>query len=107
MAQQLTVGCKLPQGLHLDHAGKRVTLNGTNSTEIIGGHGLTLVDKEFFDAWYDAHRDYAPVKQGLIFAHDKEASVKAEAREKASHKSGFEGINPDKPGHGVERMADK
>jgi hypothetical protein len=101
---QVTVGCKLPNGLHLDHAGKRVTLNGTNSTEIIGGHGLTLVDKEFFDAWYETHREYPAVKQGLIFAHDKEGSTRAEAKEKASNKSGFEGINPEKPGHGVTKL---
>ena len=98
----LTVACKLPQGIHLDHAGKRVTLNGTNSSLIIGGHGLTPVDKEWFDSWLSAHKDFEPVKQGLIFAHGKEANVKAEAQEKATNKSGFEGIDPRNPGKGIE-----
>jgi hypothetical protein len=95
---QVTVGCKLPQGIHLDHAGKRVTLNGYNTSEIIGGHGLTTVDKEFFDAWKAEHKDFEPVKQGLIFAHEKESNTRAEAKEKANNKSGFEGIDPNAPG---------
>jgi len=103
MGQQLTVGCKLPNGLHLDHAGKRVTLNGTNSTEIIGGHGLTMVDKEFFDAWYDAHRDYPAIKQGLIFAHEKRSATEGEAKEKIDNPSGFERLDPNKPGPGLAK----
>lgn len=100
---QVMVGCKLPNGLHLDYMGKRVTLNGSNSSEVIGGHGLTMVDKEFFEGWLKERQDYAPVKAGLIFAHDKESNARAEAKEKASNKSGFEGIDPDKPGHGVKK----
>jgi hypothetical protein len=103
MGQQLTVGCKLPNGLHLDHGGKRVTLNGTNSTEIIGGHGLTMVDKEFFDAWYDAHREYPAVKQGLIFAHEKRSNAEGEAKEKVDNPSGFERLDPNKPGPGLAK----
>ena len=99
---QVTVGCKLPNGLHLDHMGKRVTLNGFNTSDVIGGHGLTVVDKEFFEGWMTAYKDYAPVKQGLIFAHDKEANTRSEALEKIDNKSGFEGIDPAKPGPGIE-----
>lgn len=99
---QITVGCKLPNGLHLDHGGKRVTLKGSNSALVIGGHGITEgVDKDLFDAWMAAHKDYQPVKAGLIFAHDKKANVEAEAKEKATNKSGFEGLNPDKPMPGI------
>lgn len=101
---QVIVGCKLPNGLHLDYAGKRVTLNGSNSAEVIGGHGLTMVDKEFFEGWLKERHDYAPVKAGLIFAHDKESNARAEAKEKASNPSGFEGVNPDKPGKDIKPL---
>lgn len=100
----VVVGCKLPQGIHLDHDGKRVTLNGSNSSEIIGGHGLTIVEKAFWDAWKELHKDFEAIKHGLIFAHEKESNTRAEAKEKVDNKSGFEGINPDAPGAGIERV---
>ncbi len=101
---QITVGCKLPNGLHLDHGGKRVTLKGSNASVVIGGHGITEgVDKDFFDAWMEAHKDFQAVKQGLIFAHGKKANVEAEAKEKATNPSGFEGLNPDAPAPGIKK----
>jgi hypothetical protein len=97
----------LPQGIHLDHEGVRVTLNGSNSTEIIGGHGITQgVDKDFFEAWMARHKDFEPVVQGLIFAHEKPANVIAEAKEKTNNKSGFEGLDPNNPSPGI-KPADK
>ena len=44
MAQQVTIGCKLATGLIIGIGGKQVTLNGANSSRIIGGYGLTRVD---------------------------------------------------------------
>ncbi len=101
------VGCKLPGGLIINHMGKTHTLLGSNSTEIIGGYGLTVVDKELFDAWHDAHRDYQPVKQGLIFAHEKPDSAKSIAKERTKVKSGFEGLDPNAPAPGLAPMTDK
>jgi len=105
--QIVTVGCKLPNGLIIEHMGKTHTLKGSNSTEIVGGHGLTVIDKELWDAWYDKHKDYQPVKQGLIFAHEKLDSAQSIAKERAKNKSGFEGLDPDKPGAGLSKMTDK
>ena len=103
----ISVGCKLPNGLHLDHGGKRVTLNGSNASVVIGGHGITEgIDESFFEAWLKAHEDFQPVKSGLIFAHGKKANVEAEAKEKTKNKSGFEGLNPDAPSPGI-KPADK
>lgn len=104
---QVTVGCKLPNGIIIQHGGKRATIKGANAALLIGGHGITEgVDKELFDAWMKAYADYAPVKAGLIFAHDNAKSTAAEAKEKADNKSGFEQIDPtdksDKRGAGVE-----
>ncbi len=107
MAGTVTVGCKLPNGLHLDHGGKRVTLKGINSSSVLNGHGITHgVDKDFFEAWMKAHKDDAPVKSGLIFAHASESSVRDEAKEKEKSKSGFERLDPDKPAPGIKK-ADK
>jgi hypothetical protein len=99
----LTIGCKLPSGLHLDHNGKRVTLNGSNSSNIIGGYGLTHnVDQAFWEAWKKAHADFEPLKQGLIFAQEKENNARAEAEDKQALENGFEGIDPNKPGKKVK-----
>ena len=103
----VTVGCKLPHGLHLDINGKRVTLAGTNASSVIGGHGITEnVDKEFFDKWMSLNKDSAAVKNGLIFSNEKTQNVKAEAKEKKGNKNGFEGLDPTKPGPGIEPDGD-
>jgi hypothetical protein len=102
MGTTVTVACKLPHGLHLDVAGKRVTVEGTNSSVIIGGHGITRnVDKAFFDEWLKTNKDSDVVKNELIFAHEKDASTAAEANEKEDNRSGFEGINPEAPAPGI------
>jgi hypothetical protein len=101
--QTVTVGCKLPHGLHLDLNGKRVTLAGANSSSIVGGHGITEnVDKEFFDRWMALHKVSAAVKNGLIFSHEKTGNVKAEAEEKKKNKTGFEGLDPKAPAPGIK-----
>lgn len=98
----VVVGCKLPHGLHLEHKGTRVTLNGTHSSRVLNGHGITHVDAELFEKWLAEHNDYAPVKAGLIFAHEKEDNTRAEAKEKKNNKSGLEPLDPEKPGEGLK-----
>ena len=93
----------MPNGLIIRMGDKSITLKGANSSALIGGHGMTEVDKELFDAWLARNKDYEPVKQGLIFAHEKEVNTKAEATEKKHTKSGAEGLNPDKPAPGLEK----
>jgi hypothetical protein len=93
---QVTIGCKLPAGLILEHGGKRVTINGATSSVVIGGHGITEgVDKEFFDAWMAAHGGLEFIKAGFLFAHDKANSTAAEAKERAKEATGLEPLNPD------------
>ena len=102
---QITVGCKLPHGLEIRVGDKTQVLKGTNSALVIGGHGITDgVDKDLFDAWLAANKDAAAVINGLIFAHGKTESAKAEAAEKAANKNGFEGLNPTKPVPGIEAL---
>ena len=97
MAETVIVGCKLPNGLTI-HLGsgreRKVVLNGYNSAKVVGGHGLTTVDKEFWDEWSKLHTDFAPVAAGLIFASGSEKNTAAEAVEKEKTLSGFEGLDP-------------
>jgi len=70
--QTVTVGCKLPNGIVLHLGEKEQLINGSNSSVVIGGHGITEgVDKEFFDAWVEKNASLKFVKEGLIFAHEK------------------------------------
>lgn len=118
--QTVTVGCKLPHGLILqlressktnegvisNFIGEPVIVAGANSAAVIGGHGITPdVDKEFFDKWLDQNKAAPFVTKKLIFAHEKEGSVKAQATEQATNPTGFEGVDPSNPGAGLKPEA--
>lgn len=103
-SKTVTVGCKLPNGLILELNGQTVEVNGSTSSRVIGGHGITYdVDAEFFDAWMEANEDRAMVRNGFIFAHDKAADTKAEAAEKENNATGLEAVDPDAPNAGVTK----
>jgi len=96
------VGCKLPHGLIIKTGGKSVTLNGANSSRIIGGYGLTPVDKDFFDAWKAEYATFTPLKDGLIFEQANERSAVSQAKEQEEITSGLEPLALDKPAAGVK-----
>jgi len=98
----VSVACKLPHGLVLSIEGKpSVTLAGANHPDAVAGFGITRVDKDFFEAWSGIHKDFIPLTKGLIFAQERSDSLRAEANEKTSEKTGFEGLNPQNPGPGL------
>lgn len=119
---RVSVGCKLPSGLTIQlerleetvtadgvrlkryiPVGEPVTLKGSNSSAVIGGYGITDdVDGAMFAAWLESHADYEPVRQGLIFAQSTPARAADEAKEKTKITSGFEPIDPEKPGPKIE-----
>ena len=101
----ITVGCKLPNGLHIKVADRVVTLNGANSSRIVGGYGLTTVDKDFYEAWAKEYAAFGQLKDGLIFAQDKPADADAKAKDNAKRKSGLEPLDADKPAPGVKPVA--
>ncbi|WP_147196028.1 hypothetical protein [Pantoea sp. CCBC3-3-1] len=108
MSEVVTVGCKLPNGLVIDIDGYTVTLNGANSSNIVGGYGLTEnVDKAAFDKWLKAHGDQAYVKNELVFAQAKTNSAESKAKENADVKSGLEGLPQDNPAPGVTKSDGK
>lgn len=103
MAEVVTVGCKLPNGLVVEIDGYTVTLNGANSSQVIGGYGLTEgVDKAAFDKWLKTHASQPYVKNELVFAQAKTNSAQDKAQENASVKTGLEGLPQDKPAPGIE-----
>lgn len=99
------VGCKLVNGVILAHQGKRIVLSGAKSSRIIGGYGMTEVDKDFFEAWCNANADSALLSGNLIFAQDKPAAADGQAKEQAAVKTGFEPIDPERPVPGVKAEA--
>lgn len=104
MSETVTVGCKLPHGLKVKLDGVEVTFNGANSSRVVGGYGLTEgIDKDFFDKFMAVHADLPYVKNELIFAQEKANSAVSAAKERADEKTGFEGLDPEKPGNGIQK----
>lgn len=94
----ITVACKLPNGVVLNQGETKVLLKGARDRDAIAGFGLTEVDEGFWSTWSTAHKDFPPLKKGFIFAQQKASSAAAEAKEKADVKTGMEGLDPQKPG---------
>jgi hypothetical protein len=117
---KVSVGCKLPNGMHLDirQAGQptqRVTLKGINSLSegmilrpsVRSGFAVTEnVPKEFFEHWMELNAAHPAVKNNLIFAHTQVASVRAMGEEFKNELHGFEPIDPNKPGPNIESRKD-
>ena len=94
----VVVGCKLPHGLIVDLNGTSVTLNGANTSHVVGGYGMTYnVDRSFMLAWLDAFKGFEAVKRNLIFIQEKPKSAYANAKEQSDISTGLERIDPDKP----------
>jgi len=104
MAELVTVGCKLPNGLLIDVGGKVTHIKGANSSNVIGGYGLTEgVDKDYFEKWLKEHANQPYVRDEMVFAQAKTNSAEAKASENASVTTGLEGLPQDKPVDGVEK----
>lgn len=88
------VGCRHPHGVVLQVGDVSVTLKGMNSATIIGGHGVTEVAEDFWEAWRAAHSDWPMVVNGVVFAQGKVADLAEEAKDLADEKTGFERLDP-------------
>lgn len=112
MPATVTVACKIPAGLHLEMPDRsdarkkvRFTIKGSSGSRVIGGYGLTEnVPADFFAEWMKSHADQPYVKKGMIFAQERLNMVEGQAREQAAIKSGFERLDPAKPGPGLEKL---
>lgn len=98
----VTVGCKLPNGIVLEHPenpNNQVQIQGLNKSQIIGASYVsTPVDEDFWNAWIAVHADFPAVKSGAIFVAKNNTEAKAVAKELESEKTGLEPVNPDSLG---------
>ena len=117
------VECKLPNGLwiYLEREGvndtgkkvflpindTRVRLNGANASRVVGGYGLTEVDADFWEAWYAKHKHDSYCASGAVKAQPTRDRAMAQAVDEAKLRTGFEPLDPDKPGPGLERVPEK
>lgn len=124
MSKQVTVACKIPNGilLQLRSADGREVLGQARlkgsvdpgtiehpglNTPMTLGVGLTSVDADFweaFESWAITNK-YAPFINGYIFASDKRTSVEAEAKEREKEFNGFSGLQVKDPAKDA-RLAD-
>lgn len=118
------IGCKLPRGLIIQcceeatidrpilgggvksvkvfmRTGAQIRLKGyavpfgkVPNYTIIGGFGLTEVDRGFWERWKLQNSKLDLLTKGLIFEHGEKASVEAYANEHADLKCGLEPLNP-------------
>ncbi len=109
MAESIAVACRLPHGLHLDNytdmpegnaphnpeARVRVTLNGANKSQIIGGAGITFVEKSHWETWLKRNTNAPFIKNGAVFVAKNAADASAEAMQRVSDKTGFEQAKPE------------
>jgi hypothetical protein len=124
MPGQVTVGCRIPNGIILRAfkmeprtellqggairetsvavpVGQAVTIAGPGRIDrvqrgpVAAGYALTYnVDADVWEAWLAANKNTALVQNKLIIAHSKQVEVSAEARDNEGRISGLEPIDP-------------
>lgn len=73
---------------------------------MVGGFVLTSgVPKDLWDLWLVQNKDSDIVKNGMIFAHVKDADVQAQAKEKAKLRSGVERLDPANLPKGIQKAS--
>jgi len=106
--KMVVVGCKLPNGLYCElgkpgeEGYRRVRLNGANSSQLIGGAGLTDVSEEFISEWLKKHQHLSFVRQRLIFVGADVNEASAQALDRSKQTTGFEALARDNLPKGVE-----
>jgi hypothetical protein len=74
---------------------------------VVAGFAITEgVPKEIWDSWFEHNAEQIYVQRGLIFASEKLDAVEGHARAHKTVTTGFEGIDPAKPGArlGTQRL---
>ena len=98
----VTIGCKLPHGIVLDHPldpSKKVELKGKNGSMIVGApYGTTEVDGEFWETWKTVHKDFPALRSGAIFEAANASELTAVAAELEDETTGFEPMSQEAQG---------
>jgi hypothetical protein len=96
---QVTIACKLPQGLHIKLPnGKTIKLHGSASPYAIAGHGMTngITGAQ----WAEVEATYPDAlwhKSGAVFVSRRQEDVSAQAIERKAENVGFNPIDPKDP----------
>ena len=99
----ITIGSRLPYGLIIEVADKKVTLQGLNKSLIIGAtHMTNEVDEGFWNAWKEANAEFPAFVNGSIFAIEDKRAEKSIIRDVLERVTGLERIDPAKAN--VEKM---
>ena len=95
-AKTVIIGCRLPQGIILDHPlapEKKVELKGKNKALVIGAeYSTTEVDGEFWETWKTVHKDFPALRSGAIFEAKNANELVAVAAELEDETTGFEAM---------------
>lgn len=107
-ASHVGVCCRLPHGITLHNPKNyddKVVLKGRNKITIIGAnYATTMVRKEFWDAWYAAHKGkFDALNCGAIFEAKNAEDAAAIAKEFKDRRTGLEPLDP--KAHGVKPVA--
>lgn len=109
----IIVCCKLPNGILLelgseetgDHESVKLagsahyqmpsdTRKFKNPELLDGGYSITIVDKDFWDAWEAKHKNFVPLRRGLIFTSANRNEAQAQSRDNAENKTDLEQVKP-------------
>jgi len=102
MSKKVTIGCRLPHGLVLEHNGVSVILKGKNTKVVAGMYipeqdfATTDVDADFWEAWFTQHSTFPAVLSGAIFIAKDAASAESIAKELRNEPTGMEQLDPTK-----------
>ena len=114
MSKLLTIACRLPHGLVIE-VGKpgadnyrQMKLNGPfsknaegNGVVTVNGYAFTKVPEDFWLEFMSKHKTAAYLVNRAVYAEDSDEKAKAESN-KTGGKTGFEALDPNKPGADVE-----
>lgn len=101
MSGKVLIGCKLPHGVQLyGTQNQPIIINGMNTSMIAGGYGITTLDDYEWDFLQTQYADYDPMIAKAIFSHGTAAvaDIIDLAGDLRSVATGFEGLDPNKPG---------
>jgi hypothetical protein len=63
---------------------------------VVGGYGLTFgVNADYFNRWCEENKMSDVIRNGLVFAEEKDENAVAKAKDMKAVRSGLEPLNPD------------
>jgi len=87
--------------------GNSLPMNIQSDAPFSQGFALTHnVDAEFWEKWYEQNKTSPIVRNGLIYASDKQLNIQAHTKDHKDVRSGFERMSPDGDPRAPSRVKD-